>query len=250
MKRLSPSTKTFLLLIMIYAVIAGIMVYLPQGSSTAAVPPQTFPLPKPVMALVAGLIVLVSYGGLGLLGLFLSKKLGFAEIWQAGVTNRQRFLIPGLVGAVLGVFIIVGDLIFSRFNPFGALPHPPFPTSILASLAAGIGEEAIFRLFFIAFWTWLISYVILRKRNQNLVFWVVTFLSALAFAMGHLPSLMYLYNLTSIRQFPAFLMAEIILLNGVISFFAAYYFRKVGFLGAVGVHLWADVVWHVIFGAF
>jgi hypothetical protein len=45
-------------------------------------------------------------------------------------------------------------------------------------------------------------------------------------------------------------MAEIILLNGVISFFAACYFRKYGFLAAAGIHFWADVVWHVIFGAF
>lgn len=250
MKKLSRSTQTFLLLIVIYAVLAGIMVYLPQPLSIAAVSPQTYPFPKPVMALIAGLIVLVSYGGLGLLGLFLSKKLGFAEIWQAGVTNRQRFLIPGLVGAVLGVLIIVGDLIFSRFNPFGALPQLPFPTSLVASIAAGIGEETIFRLFFISFWTWLISNVILRKRGQNVVFWIVSLASALAFAMGHLPALMFGYNLTDISQIPAALMAEIILLNGVVSIFAAYYFRKVGFLGAVGIHFWADVVWHVIFGAF
>jgi hypothetical protein len=250
MRKLSPSTKTFLPLIVIYAVLAGITIFLPQAAGTPMPPPESYPAPMPVIALANGLGVLVIYGGLGLLGLFLSRKLGFPEIWDAAVTNRQRFLIPGLVGVGLGIFFIVGDLIFRRFNSFGRLPHPPFPTSLVASLAAGIGEETIFRLFFISFWTWLISYVILRKRSQNLVFWIVTLFSALAFAMGHLPSLMYLYNLTSISQVPMTLIVEIILLNGVISFFAAYYFHKYGFLGAVGVHFWADVVWHVIFGAF
>ncbi len=250
MKKVSRSTQTFLLLIVIYAFLASITIFLPQAAGMPVPPPESYPAPMPVIALVSGLGVLVIYGGLGLLGLFLSRKLGFPEIWDMAVTNRQRFLIPGLVGIGVGIFIIVGDLIFSRFNPFGALPHPPFPTSITASIAAGIGEETIFRLFFISFWTWLISNVILRKRGQNVVFWIVTLFSALAFGMGHLPSLMYSYHLTSVSQVPAVLMAEIILLNGVFSIFAAYYFRKVGFLGAVGIHLWADVVWHVIFGAF
>ncbi|GAH57810.1 unnamed protein product, partial [marine sediment metagenome] len=39
-----------------------------------------------------------------------------------------------------------------------------------------------------------------------------------------------------------------ILLNGVVSLFAAYYFRKYGFLAAVGIHFWTDVVWHVVWG--
>jgi hypothetical protein len=250
MKWSSPSTKTFLLLIVIYAVLAGIQIYLPQGTVMGAAPPQEFPLPKPFMALVVGLVILIPYGGLGLIGLFLSRKLGFAEIWQDGVTNRQRFLIPGMVGAALGVFIILGDLFFSSFNPFGPLLHPPFPTSLVASLAAAIGEETLFRLFFISFWTWLISNVILRKRGQNVVFWLVSCASAVAFAMSHLPALIFGYNITSISQVPSAMMAELILLNGVISLFAAYYFRKYGFLGAVGIHFWADFVWHVIFGAF
>jgi hypothetical protein len=44
-------------------------------------------------------------------------------------------------------------------------------------------------------------------------------------------------------------MGEIILLNGVLSLFAAYYFRTRGFLSAVSIHVAADLVWHVIRGA-
>jgi len=38
------------------------------------------------------------------------------------------------------------------------------------------------------------------------------------------------------------------LLNGLMSIFAAYYFRKYGFLAPVGIHFWADIVWHVLWG--
>ena len=218
---------------------------MPQGS---LLPAQQLPASKPVIALVSAAIALVLYGGLGFLGLKLSQKLGFADLWDPKVSNKQRFLLPALIGICLGIFFIIADAIFSQFQALGPLPHPPFPTSLAASAAAGIGEELIFRLFFISFGVWLISYVLLKGKWQNQIFWIVAVLSALAFALGHLPSMMLLLDFKTVGEIPPALMSEIILLNGVLSLFAAYYFRKFGFLAAVGIHFWADVVWHVIWG--
>ena len=218
---------------------------MPQGSLL----PAQLPASKPVIALVSAAIALVLYGGLGFLGLKLSQKLGFADLWDPKVSNKQRFLLPAFIGIGLGIFFIIADAIFSQFQALGPLPHPPFPTSLVGSAAAGIGEELIFRLFFISFGVWLISYVVLKGKWQDQVFWIVAFLSALAFALGHLPSMMLLLDFKTVSEIPPALMSEIILLNGVLSLFAAYYFRKFGFLAAVGIHFWADVVWHVIWGA-
>ncbi|GAF74121.1 unnamed protein product, partial [marine sediment metagenome] len=102
--------------------------------------------------------------------------------------------------------------------------------------------------FFLSLGVWLISYVILKKRWQNQIFWIIAIFSALAFALGHIPSVMLLFGFNSVNEIPLALMGEIILLNGVVSLFAAYYFRKFGFLAAVGIHFWTDVVWHVIWG--
>ena len=187
MKKLSPSIKIYLVLIVILGILAAIGVFLPQG---ALLPSQQLPATKPVLALVNATMLLILYGGLGFLGLKLSQKIGFADIWDSKVSNRQRFLIPALIGIGLGVFLILADAIFSKFNVLGPLPHPPFPTSLVASATAGIGEELIFRLFFISFWVWLISYVILKKRWQNQIFWIIAILSALAFALGHIPGVM------------------------------------------------------------
>ena len=95
---------------------------------------------------------------------------------------------------------------------------------------------------------WLVSFVILKRRCQNQIFWIIAILSALAFAFGHIPSVMLLFGLNAVNEFPPALLSEIILLNGVLSIFAAYYFRKFGFLAAVGIHFWADIIWHVIWG--
>lgn len=100
----------------------------------------------------------------GVLGLKLSQMLGYANIWDLKVSNKQKFLIPAIVGIAIGIFFIITDTILARFHTLGPLPHPPFPISLVASITSGIGEEIIFRLFFISFWVWLISCVILRNR--------------------------------------------------------------------------------------
>lgn len=248
MKEISISIKIYIGLIITLAILAAINIFLPQGSFLPILPEQELPAPKPVLALVNAAIMLILYGGLGFLGLKLSQKLGFADIWDTKISKRQRFLIPALIGTGIGVFFIIADAILSQFHTLGAFPHPPFPTSLATSAVAGIGEELIFRLFFISFWVWLISYVILKKRWQNQIFWIVTIFSALAFAAGHIPSVMILLGLNTVNEIPLALMSEIILLNGVVSLFAAYYFRKYGFLADVGIHFWTDVVWHVVWG--
>lgn len=245
MEKVSLSIKIYISLIVTLAILAAINVFLPQG---AFLPTQTLPASKPVLALVNAAIMLILYGGLGFIGLKLSQKIGFADIWDLKISNKQRFLIPALVGGSIGIFFILADVIFSKFHTLGPIPHPPFPSSFVASATAGIGEEVIFRLFFISFWVWFVSYIILKKRWQNQIFWIVTLFSALTFALGHFPSVMILFGLNTIQEIPFALISEIILLNGVISLFTAYYFRKFGFLAAVGIHFWTDVVWHVIWG--
>lgn len=249
MKKFSLSIKIYFGLILLLTILATVNIFLPQGSFLPAFQEKNLPS-KPIMALVNGCIILVLYGCLGFIGLIVSKKIGFADIWDQEVSNKQRFLIPAIVGIGIGTFLILTDLFLSRFHELGPLPHPPFPTSLIASATAGIGEEVIFRLFFISFWVWLISHIILKGRWQKQIFWIVTIVSAILFAFGHIPSVMILFRLNSVSQMPLALMIEIILLNGVISLFAAYFFKKYGFLAAVGIHFWTDIIWHVIWGIF
>jgi len=247
---MSSSTRTFILLAVLMGLLSAANILLPQGAGIPAASTQPLPASLPVMMLAVFAIVLVAYGGLGFLGLKLSQKLGIPNLLCAEVSDRQRFGLPALAGAGIGIFLILMDFVFTHFFSVGRLPHPPFPTSLLASLSAGIGEEIIFRLFFISFWTWLISYVLLRRRGLVPVYWVVSTLSALVFSASHFPSLMALQGATSIRQFPVAVIVEVFLLNGALSLVAAYFFKKSGYLAAAGVHFWADVVWHVVWGAF
>ena len=240
------STWTFFGLLALLALAAGLNAFLPQGEWGTLRPES--PIPKWQLALGGAGLTTVLYGFLGLLGLALWRNLGFPEIWAEKVSARQRFLNPALAGGALGLVLIAADLVFSRFNGLGRLLHPPFPTSLVASISAGVGEEMLFRLFFVSFWTWLVGKVILRGRRLDVVYWVVAMFSALAFGASHLPSLMILTGVTDPAAFSPVLLLQIFLLNGLISWVAADYFKKFGFLAPVGVHFWTDMVWHVLWG--
>ncbi len=243
------SALTLLLLLVLLALAGSLNILLPQGDLVSSMT-QGKTLQIPVWQLMLGSagMILVLYGLLGFLGFLLWRKIGFPEIWEPSVNNRQRFAIPALVGLGLGIVLIISDLVFSPINGIGRLIHPPFPTSLVASFSAGVGEEILFRLFFVSLWTWLIGKLLLRGRGLNIVYWVVSVFSALAFSASHLPSLMLLTGVSDPLQFPAVLLLEILLLNSLISLFGAYYFRKYGFLAAVGIHFWTDIVWHMLWG--
>ncbi len=246
---ITKSTKVFLGLLAVYAFLAAISLYLPQTSSGLGQEfPSTLPAAKWLVALAVFGLIFIVYGLLGYLGLKLAKKIGIPDILTSEVSHKQRFLFPALAGVISGVVLIIGDSIFSQFNGIGHFVHPAFPASILATISAGIGEEMLFRLFFISFWTWLISRVIFRGKYATQIFWLVAVLSAIVFGLAHYPAIMYLYKFPSFSAVPLGLQIELLSLNGLVSLVAAYFYKKVGYLGAVGVHLWTDVVWHVILG--
>lgn len=242
---MKKSHKIYIVLITLLSVLAAISVFIPQGE---LFPTQERPATKPVLAIVNFFIMVFIYGGLGWLGVKLSEKIGFADIWDETISIQKRFIQPFTIGVELGIFFILMDIIFSKFHSLGALPHPPFPLSLVASMTAAIGEEIITRLFFISFWVWLISHLLLKKRKQNMVFWVVSIFSAILFTIMHIPSIFVVYGLTSIGEIPPMLLMELFLMNGSLALFAAYHLREYGLLAAVGIHFWADVVWHVILG--
>jgi len=59
---------------------------------------------------------------------------------------------------------------------------------------------------------------------------------------------MILLETSTPADIPPTMMAEIFLLNGVLSLVAAYFLRRSGYLAAATVHTSADLVWHVIWG--
>ncbi|MFW5701260.1 MAG: hypothetical protein ACOCWM_06170 [Cyclobacteriaceae bacterium] len=164
--------RIFSFLILIIALSASISVYLPQGN---VIIDQELPTSKINLAIINFFIMTIIYGGLGFVGMKLSNKIGFADIWNENIPLKKKIIQPLFIGIGLGIFFIMLDLVFSSFHSLGALPHPPFPLSLFASITAGIGEEIIVRLFFISFWVWLFSYIFFKKKYLKQTFWIDLF---------------------------------------------------------------------------
>ena len=241
-----------LILLIVYALSAFLSYtfFLDQLTTFAGVPIPKTDIPPFVFGLANAGTVLVLYGLLGLIGYWFAFKLGLPGIFSEDGNWRRWFFIPLLIGILSGVALIIGDAIFAQFNGYGNFPHPAFPSSFLASLSAGIGEEIIFRGFVFGLWGFILNWLFKRfnGRTVALSLWVANVIAALAFGAGHLGTIFLLTGASSLAELNPVLLAEVFILNGVVGLIVGERYMKDGLVAAAGVHFWADVVFHVMWG--
>ncbi len=221
-----------------------------QSLGMASQGPDVAPI---VLALANAGIVLVAYGALGLLGYWLNSRAALPGIFRPGAGWRRWAVRPLAVGAGAGVVLVACDLAAQRLTGYPGFAHPSFPASIPASLAAGIGEEILTRLVVLSLWglivTWLLGKLFPGRSVRRIALWIANAIAALAFAASHFPGLMMLAGVSSPAGLPPAMLAEVILLNGFVGILAGEALISDGLVAASGIHFWADIVWHVIYGA-
>lgn len=240
----------FLVLLGIYALSAFLTYafFIEQLSAMVGMPLPDMGVSPAIVGLANAGIVLVVYGILGLLGIWFARKLDLPGIYREDGNWKSWFWVPLIIGVSCGFTLVIGDLLFARFNDFGLFPHPGFPASILASISAGIGEEIAFRGLVLGLWAVILNFLLRRINGRNLALWLSNIIAALAFGAGHLGTLMILTGASTIMEINPILLLEIFLLNGIVGIAAGDRYIKVGLVAAVGVHFWADMVFHVIWG--
>jgi hypothetical protein len=178
--------------------------------------------------------------GLGFIGLRLTSKAGFADIWDNTISNKQRFFLPALIGLVFGILSVLFDLI----QPLATDIQIKLPGSLLVYPIGGILEEIIFRLLLTTFLVWLISSVILRGKWQKLVFWIVAIAVGLVYAFLQISQ----YAVLSGSPIEPLVAVRFILVIGAFFIVAAYLFRRYGFLAAVSMRLADYLIFHILWG--
>jgi membrane protease YdiL (CAAX protease family) len=242
----------FFILLGVYALSAFLTYtfFADQLAATLGVPMPDMGVPDYVLGLANAGIVLVLYGLLGLAGLWCARKLGLPGIYSEDGNWRRWFFMPLLLGLVCGVAVVVGDVVFANINGLGRISHPGFPASLLASIAAGIGEEIAFRSLVFGLWGLILNWLFKRFNGRNAALWIANVIAALAFGAGHLGTAMFLTGATALVDLNPILVVEIFLLNGLVGIIAGERYMKDGLVAASGVHFWTDVVFHVIWGVF
>lgn len=219
-----------------------------QLVATIGVPMPDMGVSNAVLGLANAGIVIVLYGILGFIGMWLARKLGLPGVFSDDGNWRGWFFIPLVLGAGCGVLLIIGDILFAPINGFGPFPHPTFPVSIFASLSAGIGEEMMFRGFVFGLWGLLLNWLFKRFNQNNLAMWIANIIAALVFGAGHLGTIFFLTHAASFSDLSPVLLTETFLLNGILGLVAGQRYMKDGLVAAAGVHFWNDVVFHVLYG--
>ena len=238
----------------------AVLYYLLIPSGGLSLPGYTQPatnIPNWLLGLANAGIVLVLYSLAGLAGYWFARRLGLPGIFLPGATWHSWFLIPLITGVLVGILLVLDDLIFMPWirasfaltNPdldWAGFIHPPFPLSIIASATAAIGEEILFRGFVLGLWAFLLNLILRRWSRTRLALWIANLIAALAFAASHLGTAMVLTGVSTPALLPVPLIMELFLLNGILGLVAGERYFKDGLVAAIGVHFWADIVWHVI----
>ncbi len=242
----------FVTLLVIYALaaFATYTFFVDDLAAAAGMPLPDMGVSNAVLGLANAGIVLVLYGLLGLAGYWFSRKLGLPGFFREDGNWRGWFLVPLVLGLACGVLLVIGDLLFAPINGFGPMVHPGFPVSVLASFSAGIGEEILFRGFVFGLWGVILNWLFKRFNGRAAALWSANGIAALLFGASHFGTVLVLTGATSLAELSPILMVEIFVLNGIIGLIAGQRGMKDGLAAAMGVHFWADVVFHVVWGLF
>lgn len=240
-----------LVLLIIYAlsVFLTYTFFVESVAATIGVTMTDTGIPPAVLGLVNAGITVVGYGLLGLAGYWFAVKLGLPGIFREDGNWRSWFFLPLVLGLICGLGVVIGDILFAPINGFGRMIDLGFPVSILLSINAGIGEEIIFRGFVFGLWAFILNWLLKRFHNgRTTALWIANVIAALLFAASHFSTIFIITGATSLAELNPILVAEIFLLNGVVGLVAGQRTMKDGLVAAMGLHFWADMVFHVAWG--
>jgi hypothetical protein len=197
-------------------------------------PAQAGPFAWPALAV---------FGGLGLAGVWLSRRTGFPEAWDARLGPARQVLLPVLAGIALGGVMVAADLLTGFTAIQKAARGVPqqwtgYAPMFLIFSAAPIILEVIFRLALIPLGLWLVSGLLLKGRGQPATFWVLAALTSALEPFMMTPDLQVL---------PGALWAGVAALQFATNFTQAAFFRRYGFLAAILVRVGFYLVWHVVY---
>ena len=181
----------------------------------------------------------------GVFGIILSNKIG---LWKKIRFEKNKLLAPIVISIIGGLALSVGDLfIFGSFNELIKHSYDAKPTIeyIIASFTyGGVIEEVMMRLFFMSLVAFIIS-KLFYKKEKNIpikVFVMANIISAIAFALGHLPA-----TIQAFGGLDLLLIIRCLMMNGMFGLAFGWLYRKYGIqysmVAHFGCHLVSKIIW-------
>ena len=159
------------------------------------------------------------------IGILLSKKI---KLWKEFKIDKKAIITTIIITIIGALVLFPGDkLLFGSLDNWVLEQYTTKPTiykMIGGLLVGGIIEEVMMRLFFMSLIVFIISKLFYKNKNDipTLVFIIANIISALVFAIGHLPSTAAMTTLTPL------LIIRCFLFNGGLGLLFGYLYRKYG----------------------
>ena len=179
---------------------------------------------------------------LGLLGRFFAVKIG---LWHSPSFNKEGIITVLLVSVIGGLAMILPDVFFfANFSDairdsYNAKPTPEY---FIASVTyGGVVEEVMLRLFFMSGIALVLKFLPKKESVTEGQLIVANLVSALLFAVGHIPATVMTIGITPMIILRCFLM------NGGFGLVFGRLYRKRGIeyamLAHAGVHVVSKLIW-------
>ena len=182
---------------------------------------------------------------LGVFGIFFAKQVG---LWKDETSIEKSPLLVTVILSVLGgLALILPDVFFfgrhiqAVMDSYAVKPTIPY---LLATVTYGaVIEEVMLRLFAMSLIAFLIHKFLNKKGTLDAtkIYVLANIISALLFAVGHLPTTFLLLGSTPLIIF------RCILLNGALGLLFGYLYRKYGLRYAMiahgGCHVISKLIW-------
>ena len=178
-------------------------------------------------------------------GIILSNKVG---LWKKIKKDNEGIRLVCIISIIGGLLISVFDrYLFGLFIEQIKHLYDVKPTIeyIIASFTYGaVFEEILIRLFLMSLFVFIISKIFNRKNKKIpvKVFVIANILSALLFALGHIPSTIQIFG-----YIDCLLLFRCILLNAGLGLLLGYLYRKYGICYSMfahfGIHFISKLLW-------
>ncbi|NNV55656.1 hypothetical protein [Limnovirga soli] len=176
---------------------------------------------------------------LGIPFLFLQTKAKLPNFFDSSISNKQRFAVPVLIGALFGILDILVFKVIQHPEPYSALPPflQPFPYSLFLYASGAFEIEVFYRLIPLTL-ILLIGNLYAKGKFYNSFLWTGIMLTSLREPLEQVPGegwILIIYSLLT-----GFLM----------NCLQAYFYKKSGFLASMTLRLGHYLFWHILLGIF
>lgn len=176
---------------------------------------------------------------LGIPFLFLQSKVSLPDFLQVGISNKQRFLKPAMIGAVFGILDVIVIKLLLHPEPYTELPPflQPFPYSVFLYFSGAFEIEVFYRLIPLVI-ILLVGKRVAGGKYFNTFLWTAIILTSLREPLEQLPN------------GELWFVAYSLLTGFLMNFCQAVSFKNAGFLASLTLRLGHYLFWHILLGVY